>query len=209
MTPLQQFTRMLSPDYELPTISLAQGSDSTYQIKGDVSFTYSEDCPILPINISQSSTFRSLDPSGVCHDLLGHPWLVHGRYSLRMQALRTLLHSPSIVLGSMFVHCPLITKFDHAPRTITGDLHVSYVSDWSGVQETALRHTELGGKIHRAVNILGFALIPGIKEVVCHQPLPNLGAHILPLLHFDVTHGDIIRFQDELLEAGFPEKARL
>ena len=82
-------------------------------------------------------------------------------------------------------------------------LHKTRLWDFRGVHKSDLRKTSIGGKLFirdDAINIVGLAMITGINTVAWMGPSPR---------EIDISHHDVHEFQEQLIDAGLYDKARI
>ena len=136
------------------------------------------------------------------------PEVVERDFVVQTNALLTTMKGgPSKVGGNYHISHTSLQTLEHAPLEVGGNFYIGYtnVKDFHNIHKTAFRNITLGGSLVLGPdvrNIVGLAAIPGITHI------------IIPLRHgksasFNVSHNDVIQFQEQLIDAGFSEKAKL
>ena len=150
--------------------------------------------------------------------LENQPAIIYGSYIIKMRFLESFRNCPHHIGVHCILQDTMLAGFDYAPEYIGANLSISDtpIQSLSGIHETALQNTIIDGSIiirEDMTNILGLALIPGIKRVrwSAYQPV-TIGVHTITksvVIEVDISHNDIIRFQDDLLERGFAHMAMI
>ena len=184
---------------------------------GSTTITLTDEYPRFPIPVDYVDGRFTL--TDMCDEtqitvLENQPVRTTGSYVITMKHLSSFRNCPR----DIGVHCILqetkIAEFDHAPDTIGMNLVLTDTSfrSLSGIHETAIKDTVIRGKvvIHEdTTNILGLALMPGVMRVGWSVISQTTSGSQSKSVIIDVSHRDVIRFQDELLELGLVNQARL
>jgi hypothetical protein len=121
----------------------------------------------------------------------------HGPFTLPVQF--------GIVQGEFGCYVPTVTSLRGMPERIGNDFACRYIHSFHGV-ETIIKY--IGRSVYidpTATHILGFLLIEGIRNFA----IDGTGGKLNKIMNKYKGTGDIISAQDELIDAGFKEQARL
>lgn len=140
-----------------------------------------------------SSIFTIEGNNNIIKNLVGLPIKIAGYTNIQgLNALESLEGIPQEIGGSLVIHgSPHLESFDYLPKSIKGQL--------------------LFGKIPNAKNYLAFFKVKGITEIKCLNGGTNFRTQklVLDIINKHYPKGDMIECQEELIEAGFSEYARL
>jgi uncharacterized protein (UPF0128 family) len=106
----------------------------------------------------------------------------------------------------LFSHGSSVVTFEGFPKVVCGNLNVasSRITSMTGLDKVV---KYVGGNIvgrKGMTHLLGTLLIPGVKNICIDQ-----GEAVDRILNRYLGTGDIISAQDELIDAGYVEQARL
>ena len=132
---------------------------------------------------------------------------VSGFFKCSDTSIASLIGAPSRVGGNFYCYNTHITSLEYAPLYVGGNFycHNEHFTTLQNIHKTDFRNVAVGGTLYisnECTNILGLAAIPGVKRV-------GMMVDNVRWIEFDISHNDIMQFQDELIDAGYPEKARL
>lgn len=135
-----------------------------------------------------------------------------GDLDVEMQLLTTFQGAPTRIEGSLYCSQNHLTSFRYAPQYIGGDIWC-YYNQFKSLKDIHKHIKYIGGEINIYENpieshILGLCLIKGLKKVKIDSK--TVGSVEGPLDRiFTLYLHDINLCQEALIDAGYPELARL
>jgi hypothetical protein len=135
---------------------------------------------------------------------------VSGDFDAHDIPLTSMIGFPTRVGGSLRLNQTPINSLDGIPRIIGRDLHLvdTDIHSLSGISKLV---ESIGGKViigSTQTHLLGLLVISGVKQIIINS-LMNVSDPVAKILNKYVGTGDTISAQDELLDAGFTDRARL
>lgn len=145
--------------------------------------------------------------------LEGAPKRVHGAFQVQNNALTSMKGGPEYVGGDFDVDNNSLTSFEFSPRDIRGDYFCSsnHITSLEGIHKhiDSIDGHFIAGPVsneHKATitsHVLGLLKIKKLQGVdINNRPVEDILDKYLP-------EGDIIECQQELIEAGFDDFAKL
>ena len=135
--------------------------------------------------------------------LVGAPRAVGGNFYCSGTHITSLDGAPTSVGGGFYCNDTKITSLDGAPKAVGGDFYCSHTKITSLIGAP----TAIGGNFYcshtKIQGVLRFLQIRGVNHIVYDS------GPIDKILNKYVGTGDVISAQDELLDAGFVEQAKL
>jgi hypothetical protein len=129
---------------------------------------------------------------------------INGSIIAHQANLKSLKGFPQAVSVNLTCSYTMVESFELITRTIGKHAYIGHSRPYhlKGIQDT---HADwiVGGTLGLAGNpshVLGLAQIPGIKRVIFSSISSDT---------FDISHNDVFQFQEQLLEAGLVDLARL
>lgn len=132
--------------------------------------------------------------------------------------LKTLEHGPQIVVGEFSCSGTGISSFEHAPKDIGGSTR-AYSCNFTNLHNIHKQIKKLSGILnlennHIKSHVLGLLMIKGLRRVnfmshLAGSKLSEAEVILNKYLKLDVSDRDIIKIQEEIIQAGLGEYAKL
>jgi hypothetical protein len=165
------------------------------------------DCSNTQI-ISLEGAPQSVGSDFYCHNtkitsLEGAPQSVGGNFSCHNTPITSLEGAPQSVGGNFYCHNTKITSLEGAPQSVGGNFSCcsTKITSLEGAPQS------VGGNFY-----CDNTLLRGLLRLLDIQGLKRIGFDLGPIdaiLDKYVGTGDILSAQDELIDAGFKQHARL
>ena len=188
--------------YEISNFTIR--SDGIVDVDDDVDLTGFDE-PILPVQFGKVSGSFNCYGSALI-SLQGTPQTVGGDFDCHCTLVTSLQGSPRFIGGSFDCYSTKIKSLDGAPASVGGGFYCddNNIVTLHGIHKTILY---LGSGFYctgTEVHLLGLLLIKGVVKFDIDSNGP-----IDKIFNKYVGTGDILSAQDELIDAGFIEQARL
>jgi hypothetical protein len=182
--------------------------DGIVDVKGDVDLPNFRETTI-PIQFGTVTGAFDSQASGIT-SLKGVPQLVGQMFTCSDTKIISLMGAPQHVGGEFYCHDTKITSLAGCPKHVGGlfDCRSTQIRSFSGVDKII---KYIGGDFYYSgkqaylpTHLLGLLLIKGITRFHI-----DTGGPIDKIMNRYVGTGDILSAQDELIDAGFTDQARL
>jgi hypothetical protein len=182
------------------------GPDGIVDVRGDVSiYVYQFKGTTLPIQFGHVSGLFNCNNSTLV-SLQGAPRSVGSYFNCYGSNITSLKGAPQSIIGSFSCVNTDTSSLEGCPQSVGGSFYCTDTKITS-LHDIHKQIKHIGGSFHCDSNIthlLGILLIDGITEIDVDD-----GGSLDKIFNKYVGTGDILSAQDELIDAGFIEQARL
>jgi hypothetical protein len=136
---------------------------------------------------------------------------VSGDFDVRDTSLTSMVGFPRHVGGSLKLNQTPISSLDGIPQMIGGDAYLldTDIHSLSGISKKV---ESIGGTVvigGSQTHVLGLLEIRGVQQIIITSLMNGTDSPVAVILNKYIGTGDIISAQDELIDAGCKEQARL